>query len=772
MKPVKLFPNLESIDDFVIKEHPILHPDSKAYSDYWEQQERYCVEGKWGKDGQKWRYCPGNLYYYSNFTVIEDEDDKKSTELKRPRLRDIDWYITYGWLTARGFSGFMDDDNYTCNIIIKKIEDNIPLTPTERLDLERLSHLRRRDGRLKKYIEAREYLYNKCEYPMGLAIYDNPSRNLFLLSTRGLGKSFYVANAVVGHEFIFYGKKYYNDYIMDAAKGPQVFVGASLSSKSSDLLKKFDLTQEYHKANNGSFGSGDDLIPGFFYRNCTGTLTPNNSKSPYIHQYEVKEGGVRRKLGSKTTLYHGIYTTENPDAAVGTRPTIMVVEESGLVENIIPVHIANEQCQFRKTKFGSSFYIGTGGNIDKIVGCKLLFENPREYQFLEYPDLWEDRQYPIGLFIPAYYGNTKFLDDKGNTDIELAFEQEMYERALREKSKSSAALDGYKMARPIVPSEMFLSRSSFVFPVIELRERQMELDVKKIWERNVSIGDLEWADLSKRSVRWVEDISNQRFSKPINTLNLDSFGGDLTGKICIYEHPNDLIPNPNHIKSLYKIVYDPIKDDEYGTSLASILVYKGFTDIFNDGLQGTIVAEWIGRYNQVYDAHLMAVKLALYYNAKILAENNFPNFITFCKSEGYYHLLQRTPWAAIKDAVGNPGRKYDVGVTMSSQLNVNCEQLIRQWLLEPFLKLEDRMLCNIHNLYSFRLINELAAYSRDGNFDHVSSLKLLMLWISQEKKTIFTEQDVKPDKFYDELGEFNKSNTINIRIEYDNWYKY
>lgn len=774
MKPIRLFPKLESISDFIIREHPIYHPDSRDYGTYWEEQERYCVEGKWGRDGDKWRYCPGGLYYYINFTIIEHEEEDKSTILIKPILRDIDWYIYYGWLCARGFSGFIDDQEFTCNTLVDKLERKESLSPEERNNLESFRYLKKADGTYKKYIDAREYLYNKCDSPKGLPLYNNAAKNLFLLGSRGLGKSFLVANAVVGHEFTFYGKKYYDDFIKDNVQGPQIFVGASIGSKSGDLLDKFTLTYEYHKSNNGAYGSGDDSEPGIFHRNTTGTLMAGTKKI-FSNRYEVKEGGVKKLKGSRTQIHHGIFTTENPDTVAGKRPSVIVVEEVGLVENIIAVHLSNEHAQKRKTKFGSSIYIGTGGNMEKIIGCKIIFENPAEYKMLEYKDLWEDRQTPIGMFIPAYYGSTNFVDEFGNTNIEDAFEQELYERAIRESSKNSSSLDGYKMGRPLVPSEIFLSRSSFVFPVTELRAREAELDLKKVWSKNASIGDLEWADIKKKSVQWREDISKQRESKVINTLNLDNFKGDLSGKVVIYEHPDQNIPTPNKYRSLYKVVYDPIKDDDGGTSLASVLVHKGFTEGYNDGLQNTIVAEWIGRFNSVNDHHLMAIKLALYYNAKIQFEDNIPNFKTFCHMEGYYYLLQATPWDAIKDAIKSPSMKSKIGVTMSEGLIISSEQLARQHLLEPFCRVDDKMLINIDNIYSLRLIRELAAYERDKKtkFDHVSSYFILMLWLSQEKKKVYTQEDVsQKNSFKEQYTQYKIEQLKKSRNELQHWYKY
>jgi len=90
---------------------------------------------------------------------------------------------------------------------------------------------------------------------------------------------------------------------------------------------------------------------------------------------------------------------------------------------------------------------------------------------------------------------------------------------------------------------------------------------------------------------------------------------------------------------------------------------------------------------------------------------------------------------AISKAIKKPGKKYDVGVTMTKNLAVHCEQLIRQWLLVEWKTSENgKKFRNLHKLLSPRLLNEFITYSRDGNFDHVSSFKLLALWLSQEQE--------------------------------------
>lgn len=1137
-KAVKLFPDIYDIRPFINREHPILHPDSIDYSNYWEKEEIKCLEGFWGLDKADnkggWRYMPPSLYFYINYCIIADEDERgKTTRMINPDLRDIDWLIHYGWLTALGFSGFENDEEYTCNRLVYKIENNIKLTPQEEVKLKNLNFLKRKDGEYKKYIESKEYLYKTFPKSLGRPIYDNDAKNFFLLTSRATGKS-YSVSGILAQTFNFYGKKYYDESYLDNPAAAELLVGSSQTSKSNELIKKFLTIQEHLKTGPGAWGKGDEFIPGYFYNNCTGKTGPNNTDSPYRHEYRAQEGKIWLNKGTGTKLVHVAYA-DNAEAAVGTRPQIMVVEECGLSSDLLKIHAANETCMIRKNKFGSALYLGcvtkgskvwtnsgefkniedlkvedgilshdsetgllkqdieerngreltecykiitnsgrvlncsydhpiytkkrrpngllrkdfkffeaqmlfpgdvigvidkvdvwsdktmfdpyllgmlisdgtygngqmpkimnsdeevwqyihskyktkvqekskitktnkllrkerileiipelknlgimgqtkldkrlpeniqsyskedvckliaglfdgdgciyfneeskystikytsisrlliydlfyllnklgihskvrieeprktkiangkyqtynlyikdklslirfyenisllikykqeklnkiyqnaknnyktkqnydkvknlrfetivavenigdqevynlkafgnhcylangiqthnTGGNIDKINDSKIIFEDPETYDFVPYVDLWENRSRPIGCFIPAYYSNNVFKDHNGNTDIEAALEQEVLERKRKEQASNSMALDGYMMARPLVPSEMFLSSTSNLFPTAKLRQREAEIETKNLFNIYASIGDLEWNDVDKKSVKWVEDLGPRRKSRPIQHMNLDQYKANLNSAIVIYEHPPDNIPNPTYRRSLYKVVYDPVKDDGGGTSLASILVYKGFAEeSWNAGMQDTIVAEMLCRYDKVDDIHELAIKLATYYNSMILVENNLPGFINYCKMNGFVHKLQICPYEAIKKGGINYAHKYEYGVTMTRPLSVHCEQLIRQMLLEPWKKLDDGvLLLGLDKLYSLRIIRELQSYDRDGNYDHVSSLKLLVLWLSQERDVEIKEDDKKEDP-YNDLNNFFKTRVRTVHPQKNNWY--
>lgn len=780
-RPIEIFPRIYNIQPCLNQSHPTYHPDSVQYEKYWYEQEKRCIEGLWFEDSDGinggWRYMTPQLYFYINFCIIEDEGELggKISQITHPLLRDIEWMLSYAWFTARKFSGFENDDEFTCHRIVDKLERGEHLSPKEQMILEgggegKKLNIYKKDGSLKKYIPSEKYLYQTHSRALGLPLYENEALNLFILGPRGWGKSYFAGNGVIGHEYTFSGQT----RIDEQPEPTTIFVGAAIADKSAELLHKFEITQERLKTDYGSFGKNDDFIPGYFFLQSVGSLS-NNATSVYRNEYKLKEGNTWVTGGTGTKIVHKIFTTENPQAAVGNRCSVIVVEEVGLLSNLLLVQGANETVQMRKTKFGSSLYIGTGGNMEKVVESKIIFEDPDKYNFIGYKDYWENRSGPIGFFLPAYYVDNSFKDKNGNTNVKKAFAEEVYQRKLREKASNSLALDSYIMARPIIPSEMFLSVNANVFPVAALRKRESEIEIRKIFDGIVSLGTLEW-NKDRTDVVWIEDLSKTRLQKPIRHLNLDTYKGHLESKIVIYEHPVDVIPTPTYAKSLYKICYDPVRDEGGGTSLASVLVYKGYTDTnWNMGIQDGIVAEWIGRLDKVDEMHEICLKLAYYYNGLIMHENNLPGFKKYCENKKELHKLMIEPRSAVKKVVANPSHKSLYGIDMTPKaLHIHAEQLGRQWLLEEWKTNDDgTKKTNIDKLISLRLIRELGAYEHDkkGEFDHVSSFKLLMLWLSNEKDGIIHKENEGKQK-YDDINKYSKSLQQTYRPQYNRWYNY
>lgn len=88
------------------------------------------------------------------------------------------------------------------------------------------------------------------------------------------------------------------------------------------------------------------------------------------------------------------------------------------------------------------------------------------------------------MFVPAYIALNEYKDERGFSRIEEA------KAALlkaRQKAKTSATggsevLNKEIQYRPIVPSEMFLTKSANIFPVTEARRRLSELQTNNLSE--------------------------------------------------------------------------------------------------------------------------------------------------------------------------------------------------------------------------------------------------------------------------------------------------
>ena len=153
--------------------------------------------------------------------------------------------------------------------------------------------------------------------------------------------------------------------------------------------------------------------------------------------------------------------------------------------------------------------------------------------------------------------------------------------------------------------------------------------------------------------------------------------------------------------------------------------------------------------------HEIAIKLAHYYNAKILPETNISDMIRYCEMVGKYNMLQPALTVAIGKILKNPSFKYEVGIDMTSKtLQEQSIQLLRQWLLNPRKVNEFGIVTetNIDHIYSLRLLNELEIFNGEGNYDHLRSAMILALWMSQE-----TEEPIEEaanNRKYEEIDEF------------------
>lgn len=749
----KTIPVINNRNNFLIGKVPLYHPSSVKFLQYWKREKKRCIEGYWGIDddkvkinpleidesnyeGKKYRFIPPKLYWYVNYGTIKHRPDylpKTAPKIKiRPYLRDLEWAYFYNEIEARGFSGFELDDIYSCNHALK---DPNEFTDEELrhmcLDIEgdeiplKISNYFKKDGSRKEYITPREYLRKLHNKPLGLPIYENEAKNFMLLGARGGGKSFLTAGTGA-HEWLFDGAKYYTEESIKNPGVAEILVGAAISSKSSEILAKLeDMIENMPGAYND-----ESVHP--FYKEHSGSLHPNNFKNPYRHEYEKKIGGKWKKLGSKSKILHATFTVENPEAAAGTRPGIIIVEEIGLMPNVLTVHGSNEAAQMTDgvVKFGTSIYIGTGGNVEKIIESELIFRDPNGFSMMEFDDIWEGNG-KIGWFVPAYYMDGNYKDKNGNTNLDEAIRVYELRRQEKKKAKSSSALDLEMMNYPLKPSEMFINKLGNRFPIADLKQQLVEVQTKRSEYR-----DKHWTGNLVLNTQGKVEFKPDEDSKTVRDYPiLDNKGKE--GLVEIFEMPKvdvEGVVYPNR----YYLGTDTYDDDEADTnSLGCIIVMDAWTM--------RIVAEYTGR-RSTRDFYEITRKLTMYYNGINNYENNKKGLFWHYEKKASLSLLAETP-ELLKDEANvsirrSGNSKYGTPVGGSGGVKKYGIQLIEVWLEEQALGMDEHV-TNVQTIRSEGILKELISYNPDPeyNFDRISALIMLLVLVEDRYRLIKQEKE-------------------------------
>lgn len=366
----------------------------------------------------------------------------------------------------------------------------------------------------------------------------------------------------------------------------------------------------------------------------------------------------------------------------------------------------------------------TGGDEDSnFYALKDMFYNPEGYNCLGFDNTWDetpsDKQ--CGFFIPQYTnmdfrdesGKRIYMDEDGNTLKKKSLEYILEERRkVVENATNSVAIDRYVAEHCITPSEACLEFNGNIFPKKELQEQLAKIRTNKNLSNHKQIGDLLWVDGGKLSwsIKPTGDITHYPLKKD----------DDPTGSIVIWEHP--VIDAPF---GLYIIGVDPYDHDQSGTnSLGSCLVYKRFQSF--ESYYDVIVAEYTGRPSSAEEFYENVRKLCIYYNGRIMYENQNKGLFSYFTAKHCDYLLADQP-DIINDVVGDSKVQRKKGCHMNKQIKLWGEGLIKDWLNEeqaPGKK-------NLHNILSEPLLEELIGYNDKVNADRVMALMQVMIYREQ-----------------------------------------
>ena len=394
-------------------------------------------------------------------------------------------------------------------------------------------------------------------------------------------------------------------------------------------------------------------------------------------------------------------TMDNPEVFKGERVSLMIFEEAGEFKHLKNAYMSSKACFMDgNLQFGVPIVGGTGGDISKAS---------KDFMDMYY----EAEAYNlIPMFIPAsraYYG---YFDI--NTGEEKVKEAESVLLEERETITNSGDRDAYNLHiqnYPLTIQEAFLNTKTARFNNSLLNAQRSRILASKDYRSQVQSGYLDYDFDSEENfiVRW----------RP-----------HPDGPYKILEHP---APEYKHLDIGGIDSYD---QDKAGASdsLGSAIIYRRFVN--TEYASDYVIAEYTDRPEKKEDFWDGCLKLAMYYNAKMLVEYTKIGILDYFKRMNALKYLKEKP-----ESAHNPGTKTKnrYGVHMNKQVKSLMEDLMDDYIRENaediwFLDLIDELanygtrntdraiafgLCLIHNVDNYRIqAKEVQAEEADIGFKY------------------------------------------------------
>lgn len=443
-----------------------------------------------------------------------------------------------------------------------------------------------------------------------------------------------------------------------------------------------------------------------------------------VSGYKVTdEFGKQTEQGYLSSIT-GITLKNDPERIRGTRGRLVLWEESGKFPSLLDAWRVEQPAVESDdgVAFGLMISFGTGGTEGaSFDGLKELFYKPKAYNILSFPNIWDDNaeQTECGFFVPAWSnlesfdedGKYIYMDEDGNSFREKAVEELIKQRnIIKDGGASQQSIDRFISERPIKPQEAVLELGKNIFPRKLLMDQLTRLRTNKKLQSMKHIVDLNWDGNGNviAMEKKTGDITNYPLKKDQKPA----------GSIVIWEYP---VKDPPF--GLYIGGCDPYDHDEsFTNSLGSTFIFKrvqageAWTDV--------IVAEYSGRPDTAEEYYENVRKLLLFYNARLLFENERKGIYPYFTNKHCDYLLADQPDKVISELFKNSTVQRRKGCHMTKQIRAYGEGLILEWMMEEY----EPGHPNIERIFSEPLIEELIMDDQVRNVDRVIALCMVMIY--------------------------------------------
>ena len=582
-----------------------------------------------------------------------------------------------------------------------------------------------------------------------------------------------------GHYYVFH---YLNKARNEGKHGAELasrgkgksFLGASLLAKRFILGESYNVNKKVQcvvTASERKYIQGANQILDMFlyYINfcAQNTEFPSKRLTDSLQNMQWTMGYIdldtNTRKGTENAVT-GITSKDDESKLRGSRGVLYLLEEMGTFPRLLNLYsVLRPSVEDGNDVWGLIFAYGTSGDSDSdFAGAQELMYNPNGYNMLSIPNVYDKegqgRKY-FTLFFGGYLNRAECYNDDGVSNVTKALLEILIDRyKVKYNSTDINAITKRIAEIPITPQEAILRTRGNIFPVTELNERLNEIDNNPNEYNDVYVGNLVMTRDGK-----VEFVPTT--DKPIREFPTKD--NQVKGAIEIFEMPQKVgekIPNERYIISL-----DNYENDYSETmSLGSIFVLDLWTD--------RIVAEYTGRPQFTDDLNEIVRKLCLFYNAKVLYENNKKNTFAYFSKMNCVHLLADTPeYLKQRQLVKTVGYGNTAkGVAATTPIKNFGFELIKDWLLKPVTRIvhqdgED-IEVTVPNLKFIRnraLLKELILFNPDINVDRVMSLVQLMIY-RQEKMVLYggdPQRTKEPPSDYLGNDDFFKNNYDNRFIK-------
>ena len=625
-------------------------------------------------------------------------------------------YIQY-WEqeTNRCLNGYVADDGDSITGYHYFYLNYSPIMKLEEKEyVDRYGNIRRKRERVLSFPDFWDYDYY---YFNAIEQAEQEGKHMATLKCRQRGYSFKGASMLVRNYELIPGSKNFA-----VASEQKFLVGDGLLTKAWQIMDFVDKHTEWSK------------------QRLTSTRMERVSGFKITDEF-----GKQTEQGYLSSIT-GITLKNDPERLRGTRGKLVLFEEGGKFPNLETAWRIEQPAVETDdgVAFGLLCLFGTGGTEGgSFDGLKNIFYNPKAFNVLSFPNIWDDgqEQTECGFFVPAWSnlqsfddkGNQIFMDQFGNSLKDKAIEELINQRnVIKDGGASQTSIDRFVSERPLKPQEAVLELGKNIFP------RKLLMDQLTRIRTNTKIRNMKHiVDLSWDGNGGVQ--ATEKKSGDITTYHLKK-DDKPNGSIVIWEYP---IPDAPF--GLYIGGCDPYDhDSSFTNSLGSTFIFKRVRagEAWND----VIVAEYTGRPDTAEEYYENVRKLLIFYNARLLFENERKGIYPYFTNKHCDYLLADQPDKIITEVFKDSKVQRRKGCHMTKAIREYGEGLILEWLMDEY----EPGHPNVERVYSEALIEELIENDGIKNVDRVIALCMVMMYreeLYQIKVSAAKEQNKQVELF-------------------------